>query len=207
MAAGRRGAVRSEVARSAILAATSSLIERFGYDRVTIEGIASEAGVGKQTIYRWWPSKSAVVAECLFEGVLLPETYAPANTGDLAVDLMEWLERILAFVSVPAHEALIRSLIGAAVENAAVGDRLQQRLGASPDVLTERLRAALDGGQLRPGTSVQVVADALVGSILNRILLRPEPRPDEAHALVDLVLNGAGSGTRELASGGADLPT
>jgi AcrR family transcriptional regulator len=76
MSEGRRGAVRSEAARTAVLAATSSLIERLGYERVTIEGIASEAGVGKQTIYRWWPSKSAVVAECLLEGALLPETFA-----------------------------------------------------------------------------------------------------------------------------------
>src|SRR5690348_8569674 len=79
----RRGAVRSEQARSAILAATAQLIARHGYDHVSIEGIAHEAGVGKQTIYRWWPSKSAVVAECLLEGLLIPDAFVPPDTESL----------------------------------------------------------------------------------------------------------------------------
>src|SRR5690606_9126745 len=124
MTAGRRGATRSQAARAAILAATSSLIERLGYDRVTIEGIASAAGVGKQTIYRWWPSKSAVVAECLLEGALLPETYAPPDTGDIGADLTEWLQRVFDFIAAPGHEAMLRSLIAAAVDNPEVGEHL-----------------------------------------------------------------------------------
>jgi AcrR family transcriptional regulator len=191
MTEGRRGAVRSQSARAAILAATSSLIERFGYDRVTVEGIASEAGVGKQTIYRWWPSKSAVVAECLIEGALLPETYAPPNTGDLAADLTEWLDRVFAFVGVPANETMLRSLIAAAVDNPEVGTHLSERLGASPDVLAERLQAGLDAGQLRPGTSVQLLVDAFVGVIFSRVLLRMAPSPGDARAFVDLILSGA----------------
>ncbi len=191
MAEGRRGAVRSQAARSAILAATSTLIERFGYDRMTMEGIASEAGVGKQTIYRWWPSKSAVVAECLLEGALIPETFAPNDTGDIAADLTEWLERILTFLSAPAHETLVRSLIGAAVDNAEVGQRLGERLGASPDVLTERLQAAFTAAQLRPGVTVPLLVDALIGMIVARLLLRSPPAPSDAHAFVSLLLQGA----------------
>jgi AcrR family transcriptional regulator len=193
MANGRRGVVRSESARAAILAATSSLIERIGYDRMTIEGIAAEAGVGKQTIYRWWPSKSAVVAECLVEGVLLPETFAPHDTGDIAADLTEWLQRIYAFLRVPAHETMLRSLISASVEQPEVGDRLSQRLGASPEILTERLQGALDAGQLRTGTSVRVLCDVFVGAVLAHLLMRSVPTAKAARQFVDLVLAGAGS--------------
>ena len=193
MPAGRRGVVRSESARSAILAATSALIERIGYDRMTIEGIATEAGVGKQTIYRWWPSKSAVVAECLLEGVLLPETFAPHDTGDITADLTEWLQRIYAFLRVPAHEMMLRSLISASVEQPEVGDRLSQRLGASPEVLTERLRIALDTGQLKPGTSVRVVCDMFVGTVISHLLMRSVPTAREAREFVQLILEGAGA--------------
>jgi AcrR family transcriptional regulator len=190
MSSGRRGAVRSEVARAAILAAASSLMERFGYDRVTIEGIASEAGVGKQTIYRWWPSKSAVVAECLVEGALLPETFAPRDSGDIRADLSEWLRGVFAFLSAPAHNSMVHSLIGAAVENADVGERLRERLGASPHVLVDRLQAALDAGQLRPGVSPQLISDALVGAIIARVLLRSSLPAADAQALVELILDG-----------------
>ncbi|MGO7983441.1 helix-turn-helix domain-containing protein, partial [Rhizobium johnstonii] len=70
MAEHRRGPVRSEVARMAILEATARQFEARGYDQLTMEGIAAEAKVGKQTIYRWWPSKSALVADCLIAGLL-----------------------------------------------------------------------------------------------------------------------------------------
>lgn len=191
MSVGKRGAVRSQAARAAILGATSSLIERFGYDRMTMEGIASEAGVGKQTIYRWWPSKSAVVAECLLEGALIPETFAPDDTGDLEADLTEWLHRVLSFLGAPAHETMVRSLIGAAVDNAEVGRRLGERLGASPDVLTERLQTALAAAQLRPGVTVQLLVDAIVGMIVIRLLLRTLPAPEQAQGFVALLLQGA----------------
>jgi AcrR family transcriptional regulator len=191
VAAGRRGATRSEAARGAILAAASSLIERFGYDRVTMEGIASEAGVGKQTIYRWWPSKSAVVAECLIAGALLPESYAPRDTGDIAADLTEWLQRVFAFLDVPAHETMIRSLIAAAVDNPEVGAHLSERFGASPDVLADRVRTALAAGHLRPGTTVGELVDAFIGIIFSRVLLRTGRGADDASRFVRLVLHGA----------------
>lgn len=54
---------RSERSRRAIFDAALTLVGEVGYDKLTIEGIASRAGVGKQTIYRWWPSKAAVLLD------------------------------------------------------------------------------------------------------------------------------------------------
>jgi AcrR family transcriptional regulator len=191
MTAGRRGATRSQTARAAILAAASSLVERLGYDRVTMEGIASEAGVGKQTIYRWWPSKSAVVAECLVEGALLPEAYVPHDTGDIVADLTEWLQRVFDFIAAPRHETMLRSLIAAAVDNPEIGEHLTGRLGASPDVLAERLESAAAARQLRPGTSVDRLTQMFMGIVFTRLLLRTQATPDDARAFVELVLTGA----------------
>ena len=55
------GRPRDEEARNAILRASLSLVKEFGYRSLTIEKIAQRAGTGKTTIYRWWPSKAAVV--------------------------------------------------------------------------------------------------------------------------------------------------
>ena len=68
---------RSESARRAVLDATVALVEEDGYGRVTMEAIARRAGVGKQTVYRWWPSKAAIVLEALNEGA---QVIAPATT-------------------------------------------------------------------------------------------------------------------------------
>ena len=56
---------RSERSRRAILTAALDLVEEVGYAKTSVEGIAARAGVGKQTIYRWWPSKGAVLLDAL----------------------------------------------------------------------------------------------------------------------------------------------
>jgi AcrR family transcriptional regulator len=185
--------VRSEEARSAILAATASLIARDGYDHVSIEGIAHEAGVGKQTIYRWWPSKSAVVAECLLEGLLIPDAFVPPDTSSLEADVAAWVSGVFAFLSVPDNASLVRSIIAAAVENPDVGTRLNERLGASSNALAGRLRRGLEAGQLRSDASVEMINDALLGACIARVLGRASFDEEDARALTRLVLEGVTS--------------
>ncbi|WP_235201561.1 TetR/AcrR family transcriptional regulator [Microbacterium sp. CH12i] len=52
--------LRSEKARQSVMAAMRAAVTSDGYESVTIEGLAAEAGVSKQTIYRWWSSKAAI---------------------------------------------------------------------------------------------------------------------------------------------------
>lgn len=134
----RRGPQRSESSRQAILAAAAHLFTEHGYDHLTVEGIAAEAHVGKQTIYRWWRSKSEIIAECLAEGLVLPDWIVPANSGDLRADLRAWLGYVIAFLDTPGNAGLLRSIVVAAAENEAVALQLNERLGIW-QVLAERL--------------------------------------------------------------------
>ena len=52
---------RSEKARKAVIRATLKLLERVGFNELTIEAVAARAGVGKATVYRWWPNKAELV--------------------------------------------------------------------------------------------------------------------------------------------------
>jgi AcrR family transcriptional regulator len=190
MSDGRRGAVRSEAARRAILQATARLFAARGYDHLTIEGVAAEAGVGKQTIYRWWPSKGALVADCLLEGLLLPDRFSPPDTGDVRADLVTWLDEVFGLLGTTLGDALLRSLIAAAAENADVGRRLRESLGASSS-LTERLEAAVAGSELRSDAPLVEIGDALVGALILRALSRAPVEPGAAGVLVDAVLSSA----------------
>ena len=55
-----RGRQRCEHSKKAILSAVLALLHKMPLRDVTIEGIARKAGVGKATIYKWWPSKAHV---------------------------------------------------------------------------------------------------------------------------------------------------
>jgi AcrR family transcriptional regulator len=185
-----RGAVRSEAVRQAVLEATADLFRDREYDRLTIEGIAAEAGVAKQTIYRWWRSKSELVAECLFEGRLLPEEIHPRDTGDVYTDMTRWLSGLFTFVDTPGNDALLRSLLIVAAENEQVGRRLGASLGADSE-LTTRLQAAVDSGELPAGTAVGEVVNAMVGAVILHILLREPADDGKAARLVAALLGRA----------------
>jgi AcrR family transcriptional regulator len=184
MAQSRSGPVRSEAARRSILTAAAQIFAERGYDHLTIEGIAARAGVGKQTIYRWWSSKSDIVADCLLEGALLPGQLSLPDTGDIRHDLTAWLRAIAAVMDSESGQPLIRSLIAAATENAEIGRRLRDSL-ADADSLADRLRvAAGTEPNLAAEAPFTELSEALVGAILLRVLSR-SPMDD---AVIDRLL-------------------
>ncbi|PPF42051.1 TetR family transcriptional regulator [Pseudoclavibacter sp. AY1F1] len=186
----RQGPVRSEAARVAVLQATSKLFAERGYERLTMEGVASEAGVSKQTIYRWWPSKGALVSDCLLQGQLFPDRFTVPNSGELRRDLTAWLDTILALLGQPQGELLVRSLIAASVENADIGRRLHESLGASQS-LTERFQIAIADGQLAPDARLEEIGEAIIGALLLRALSRSESNAGSIQRLLDALLGPA----------------
>ena len=169
----RRGPQRSESSRQAILTAAAHLLIEHGYDHLTVEGIATEAHVGKQTIYRWWPSKAAVIADALAEGLLIPEVVIPPDSGDVRADLRVWFLTIFDFLSIPGNETLLRSLVVAATANDDVAVRLDERLGLwqalSGRLESEQVDALLGGlvvRALRGGTLDENFAERLIATVI-----------------------------------------
>jgi AcrR family transcriptional regulator len=185
------GAVRNERSRLAILAATSDLLARDGYEHLTIEGIAAKAGVGKPTIYRWWGSKSALIAECLVDHALLPGTFAPQNTGDIVADISAWFDDVAHFLSAKDNTTLVRSIIAAAVENQEVAVQLGERLGATPDSLEGRFRSAVESGELKPTTPVAELTQTLLSVVIYRVIAREPITARDSASLAQMVVSGS----------------
>lgn len=184
---GGRGPGRSEAARVAILTAVANRVITQGYEHLTMEGVAAEAKVGKQTIYRWWSSRSALVADCLIEGMLIPDWFVPADSGDLRADARAWLENISGFLRTPGNADLLRSLLVAASENEEVAERLGDRLGVWA-MLGDRFAAAIRSGQLPEDSPVTEIGEALIGTIVLRALRRGDFDDDFPRHVVDAVL-------------------
>lgn len=184
----RSGPVRSEHARLAILQATAELLAQRGYDHLTMEGIAAAAGVGKQTIYRWWPSKGAVIAECILEGMVMPGRRNLPDTGDIRRDLADWLRDISALLTSDTGELMLRSLIAAAAENIEVGRRLRDVLSGADSVSGRLERAIGTVPHLPPGAPVEEIAETLIGAVVLRALSRSPLRTPDIDRLLTAVL-------------------
>jgi len=91
-----RGRRRSQRSHDAIIRATQELLIEDGYQSLTIEGVAARAGVGKQTIYRWWPSRAALVLEAYLAGSdTVPPPRRTATTREDVRAMLQWLVAVL----------------------------------------------------------------------------------------------------------------
>ena len=166
---------RNERSRQAILTATADLLDEVGYTKLAVEAIAARAGVGKQTIYRWWPDKGAVVLEAYLVLVGADQDLALPDSGDLEADLRKVLGFMVDSLAEPVFEQRYRALLTAIQDNpelaAALLDRLLKPWLAATK---QRLRAAQRAGQIRK-VDLDVAAELLYGPIYYRWLLRTAP--------------------------------
>ncbi|WP_239338950.1 TetR/AcrR family transcriptional regulator [Frankia sp. CiP3] len=181
---GRR---RNEQARQAVLDAVWTLLSRPDRPPLTMEGIAVAAGVGRQTIYRWWPSKGAIVLETLAERA---RTDVPQpDTGTLLGDLETFLSATFARGADPTAAALLRHIMAEAQQDPAVADTLHRFTSARRDVLRAILAQGRDRGELPTGADVDLGVDIAYGVYWYALLLGHVPLTSEAaHALARAVL-------------------
>ncbi|GAA2090578.1 TetR/AcrR family transcriptional regulator [Streptomyces albiaxialis] len=162
---------RSERSRRAILDATLDLCAEHGYGPVTVEAIAARAGVSKKTIYRWWPSKGAVVLEALHEAAD-PVSGFP-DTGDLRADLLTQMEALLrGLLGSPRFGRALIGLIADTHHNVELAHGLQTVLFQPRiDDGRARLAKAREAGQISPDADLDLAMELLYGPVYYRLLL------------------------------------
>ena len=171
---GREPRRRNEEARLSILGAADELLIERGFGSVTVEGIAARAGVSKQTIYRWWPSKFEILMDTLLEDA--ESALAVPDTGSFAGDLRQHLRQLADFLSAQPAGRVLLALIGQAQHDAGEARAFQQRFGderrARDRVIFER---ALARGDIAPGADLDLLADLADGPLYHRVLLTGLP--------------------------------
>jgi AcrR family transcriptional regulator len=184
---------RRESSKKAILAAALTLAREVGYAKLTIEGIAARAGVGKQTIYRWWPSKGSVLFEALLAASEAPDGSPELpDTGDIEVDLKFVLKETVKEFNDPGYDSVLRALTVEIVQDSALAEDYAARLDKPMRELKKRrLRAAQEAGQISPDADIEVAVDMIWGVVANRWLTRGGPLTEEfSDAVVETVLAG-----------------
>ena len=166
----RPGRRRSEQSRLAILTAAYELVAEVGYARLTIEGIAARAGTGKQTIYRWWPSKFEILMDTFLEDAA--GALEIPDTGTAAGDLRHHLRQLAAFLSGEPAGQVMLALIGQAQQDAGIARAFQQRFLDERRALDRTiLERAAARGDIRADTDLDLVIDMIYGPVYHRVLL------------------------------------
>lgn len=186
------GRPRSEPARRAILAAGARLVEDEGYGALTMQRIARSAGVSKQTVYRWWPSKAAVVLEAVNEAA---QAAAPApNAGSLETDLRGLLRSTVAGITVRNPRMLAALMAEAQLDEDFARAFRSGFLARRREVLLEVLERARARGEIAESVETEFLAELVFGAVWYRILSRHAPLDRRfADQLTESVLALAGA--------------
>lgn len=186
MARGSAGVPRK--AEEIFTVALDQLTEH-GYDAMTMEGVAEEAGVNKTTLYRWWRTKDELLATALRRKGL--HTLDVPDTGSFREDLVVTLQRVAEVLDTPPARAAIAGI----VENdrphlAAIAQEfIRERLVGESDLI----QRAKDRGEVRPDVSNADVFHPLVGALWIQILMLGQSiETGRLERMVDDALRGFG---------------
>jgi AcrR family transcriptional regulator len=170
------GSRRNEAAEQAILRAAAELLAAGEGALITVAAIAERAGVGKQTIYRWWPSKSAVLLDAMIRRA---EEVAPApDSGDLHTDLHLFLRA--TFAAAPANRSLLLGVLREALGDSATMEQLAAFAAMRRDVLGQILDRARSRGQILSHEGPDTIVDQAFGLIWYRMIFAHQPLDEHA---------------------------
>ena len=162
--------------RAAVLAAAWALYEERGLAARTIEGIAARAGVGKSTIYRWWPHKAAILLDAVTATMDVAIPFP--DTGTTRDDLRSQMSALLRLWDSTAGRAIL-SLVAASVDDPQVAAALRDRLiAARREASIGRLRLGVDGGELSAGLDLALIVDTLYGALYYNKMVAHAPMDD-----------------------------
>lgn len=169
-----------------LLAITLELLREHGYDRFSVEAVATKAKASKATMYRRWPTKADLVLAAFIEGTR--DSATPPNTGSLRGDLTEIARSTCA--QALEHMRTMRAVLNEMSHSPALQDAMQQKFVLQRNqVMDAVLSAAVDRGEIEASAINQEIFDLLPGYLVYRVLVADRPPTDETvRVVVDDVL-------------------
>ena len=184
------GRPRSEHARQAILRSTLSLLQQTGFPDLSIEAIATDAGVGKATVYRWWPNKGALVVDA-FASSAEHKLHFP-DTGSVYRDMSLQMNQFLGILRT-RRGRIVAELLGAGQSDGELLEAFRARfLRPRRQEAYQTLRRGIERGELPKGLDLDLVLDTLYGAIYMRLLIRHDELSESyVKQVCRIVLGGA----------------
>ncbi len=174
-----RGRKRDENAQKRVLDSTFELVGSGTPGKVSINEIAAAADVAKQTIYRWWPSRTAVILDALVVGTMKATPFP--ETNDIKADFEAHLRTVIRLFNSPTGQ-IVREMLAEAQTDATIGDEFRTRFWQPRrDLSRARLERGVELGLIRNDIDYEIVLDAIYGPLWTRLTIGHLPLTS-AHA-------------------------
>lgn len=184
------GRPRSEHARLAILRTTLRVLAKTGFSDLTIEEIASRAGVGKATVYRWWPDKAALIADA-FARSTVQRLHFP-DSGSVETDMSQQMRQLIKVFGGPKGRIVSAILAAGQTDNRLIAAFRERFLMPRRLEAYATLDRGVARGELHKNVDRDLLLDSLYGPIYMRFLIRHDQlTPEFVDHLCALVLGGA----------------
>ena len=189
------GRPRSPEADRAILRATVDLLADEGYGGVTMEGVAARAGVGKATVYRRWPSKSALVVDAV--SACRESGWQPPDTGSAREDLLGFVRGFMHHLRTSDAGRVMPALVTELARNPELAVAFREGFVQPRRArVLEAVRRGTDRGEVRPDVDPELVADAVVALLMHRFLITGMDIDDGLpERVLDMLWRGVAAGS------------
>jgi len=183
----RRGRPRSAATTRAILESAYHLMATTSASAATIEAIARHSGVSKMTIYKWWPSREALLIDAFLDhaSAMLPLT----GEGPALPRLLGHAERYAAALLEEFGRVQL-AVISECIASAGSAELFHERyIGVRRSAIAAIIAAGQEDGSVTAAAAPEMLFDAIYGSLFYRYVFRIAPlTPAYARELAAFVL-------------------
>jgi AcrR family transcriptional regulator len=185
------GRPKSEAADShdAILDAVYALLQETSVQQLTMEAVAKRAGVGKPTLYKWWPSKGALVFAMFHERMVSTPLNLSTSTFEQAIRAR--VARLIAEFQGVFGKVMAELIAEGQSDPAVLQELFDRHIAMRRGQVVADIEQAKESRELRPDVDAELLVDQIFGPLYYRLLLRISPF-DEAwgEGLLDQIFAG-----------------
>lgn len=173
-----------------IMDAVYEMLQEGSAKDLTMEAVAKRAGVGKPTLYKWWPSKAALIMAMFHERIAVsPATMPDDATAEEA--LRTTTRRLVGGLNTLFGKVLVDLIAEGQSDSAILRDLFEDHIKARQALDIAKVESAKAQGEFAATVDAAVLVDMVFGSLIYRRLLGLPLTEQQADALIDLALRGA----------------
>lgn len=196
---------RAARVRTSVLRAAAELLSEVGYDNLTVDDVATRAGVHKTTVYRRWPTKAVLATDAVEEHSA--EAVPVPDTGSLLTDLQALARSVVANISSESGKRRATSMIVAASSSDDLATGLHEFWNHRIRTTAGIIERAIERGEVPAETDANLMIETVIGPLWIRLILTAEPLTDAiADQVAALVAAGLTRHESSPAGTGVDDP-